>query len=290
MKKVSIIIVNYNTKAVLNECLRNLEGIYADLEIIVVDNASSDGSAAMVKATFANVILIEAQNNGLAAGYNLALEKATGDYILFLGSDAFPELTTVEGMVGFFEENSDVGIATCKLILRDGNLDMDAHRGFPTPWAALTHFSGLNKFFFKSKIFNRYFLGWHDLDKPHEIDLCISHFMMVRKKVFEDVGSFDEGFFVYGEDVDFCYRAKYTGWKVMYLPQWQATHYKGVTVGTRKESADITKASEETVSKMKKSSVDAIKIFYEKHYVSKYPKIITWAIFKAIDFLYYTRR
>jgi len=282
---LSIIIVNYNTREFLKKCLDNLSDIYAPLEIIVVDNGSTDGSAEMVKTHFPDVILIETENNGLAVGSNLGLQEATGDYILYLGTDAFPKKEVISGMLSYLEANLAVGIATPALLLEDGTLDMDAHRGFPTPWAALTHFSKLNKLFPKSKLFNQYFLGYLDFTKPHEIDLCISHFMLVRRCVFDDVDGWDADFFVYGEDVDFCYRVKQAGWKIMYLPQFEVLHLKGVSVGIRKETKTTNVASAVTKQHMRVHTTRAMKLFYEKHYVQIYPRLVTTAVLCGISLL-----
>ena len=138
MPKISIIIVNYNTRDVLRDCLNNLMAIpKPEKEVIVVDNGSTDGSAQMVKEDFPTAILVETENGGLAAGQNRGLEEATGEYILYLGTDAFPEKGTIAGTVDYLEKApSEVGIVTPKLVLRNGKPDMDAHRGFPTPWAS----------------------------------------------------------------------------------------------------------------------------------------------------------
>ncbi len=286
MKLVSVIIVNYNTRDVLLDCIRNLhKSDYKNLEIIVVDNGSSDGSYDAVKENFSYVIAIKAENRGISAGYNLGIKNSKGDYLLYMGSDAFPKESTISGMVDYFEANKDVGAATCKLILRDGTLDPDAHRGFPTPWAALTHFSKLNKVFPKSKTFNQYFMGYENMDIPHEIDLCISHFMLMRREILDKIGLWDEDYFVYGEDVDMCYRIKQAGYKLMYLPQFESLHYKGVSVGIRKETGDVSKASKETRLKMSKARTQAMRLFYEKHYSKKYPKFATGFILFAINIL-----
>jgi len=287
---LSIIIINYNTRDILKDCLKNLENININLkyEIIVVDNGSTDGSYEMVEFIAkknSTVKAIKSINNGLAVGSNLGLKESKGKYLLYLGSDAFPKNGTIEGMIKYLDENKDVGIATCKLILRNGKLDMDAHRGFPTPIASITHFTKLNKLFPKSKIFNKYFIGWEDMNKPHEIDLCISHFMMIKKEVFEKIGAWDEDFFVFGEDVDFCYRSKQAGFKIMYLSNFEAIHFKGSSVGIRKESRDITKATNSTKSKMNKETTRAMKLFYNKHYSQRYPKFFTNMIFLAISIL-----
>ena len=286
MKKLSIIIVNYNTKDVLKDCLSNLKDVYGDFEIIVVDNASNDGSAEMVKNEFKGILLIENdKNKGLAAANNLGYSIAGGEYLLYLGSDAFPNKKTIKGVIDFMDANKEVGTSTCKLVLRDGRIDRDAHRGFPTPWASITYFIGLNKIFPKSKLLNRYFLGYQNMEVPHEIDMCISHFMMVRRDVFNTIGNWDEDFFLYGEDVDFCYRTKKAGWKIMYLPQFEAVHYKGVTIGVRKTSSDISPASVETKKLARDNTVKAMKLFYSKHYKKVYPAVVTVLVLAGIKLM-----
>jgi hypothetical protein len=286
MKRVSVIIVNFNTKDILLDCIRNLQkSNYNDLEIIVIDNGSEDGSYEAVTKLFPDVKAIKSENIGLAAGSNLGYKNSTGDYLLYLGSDAFPDSDAISGLVNYFELNQGIGAATCQLVMRDKTIDMDAHRGFPTPWAALTHFSKLNKLFPKSKIFNQYFMGWKNLSVPHEIDLCISHFMMIPRKVLEEVNLWDEDFFVYGEDVDMCYRIKLAGYKIMYLPEWKAVHYKGVSVGIRKESRDLSNSTKDIRLKMSKERTTAMKLFYKKHYSKKYPALVTGFILFGINFL-----
>ena len=285
-KLVSVIIVSYNTSEILKDCLNNLKDAYTPLEVIVVDNNSPDDSADMVGNDFPWVKLIANTNNvGLAVASNQGYKASKGDYLLYLGSDAFPKLGTIKGMVNYMDENKNVGAATAKLVLRSGDLDPDAHRGFPTPWAALTHFSSMNKVFPKSRLFNQYFMGYADLSSPHEIDLCISHFMMIKREAMVALGGWDEDYFVYGEDVDFCYRLKAAGWKVMYLPQWEAVHYKGAGVGIRKETRDITKATKETRLSSRRRTTQAMELFYKKHYYKKYPTFVTGFVLFGIKIL-----
>lgn len=281
--KLSIIIVNYNTKDILEKCLENLRLLLSDKskgsnEVIVVENGSSDDSAKMVKLKFPEVKLVESENVGLAAGSNLGLKESTGDYVLYLGSDAFPEVGSLEGIIDYMEKDDSLGVATCKLLTRDNELDMDAHRGFPTLWVSFTYFSKLYKLFPKSRVFNGYFMGYESFEIPHEIDLCISHFMLIKKEVFDKIGKWDTRFFVFGEDVDFCYRVKEAGFKIMYLPQWTCVHFKGSSIGLRKESKDVTKASSETIKRMKIARSEARYLFYEKYYSTRYPKIFLWLI------------
>lgn len=188
-------------------------------------------------------------------------------------------------MATYLAQHPTVGIATAALRLRDGTLDMDAHRGFPTPWASLTHFSGLSRLFPHSSFFNQYFLGSCDLTQAHEIDLCISHFLFVRHSLFAVVGRWDEDFFLYGEDVDFCYRAKAAGYQIMYLPQFTVTHYKGASVGVRKQTSDISSASVETKLRATQLSTKAMVLFYQKHLKQRYPWVVNEVVLTAIRLL-----
>lgn len=286
MAPVSVIIVSYNTCTLLQACLQNLVTLTEAAEIIVVDNASSDGSAQLVQSHFPTVKLISLrENRGLTAASNLGLAAAHHEFLLYLGSDAFPSAGVIQGIAAYLHENPKVGIATAELRLRDGTLDMDAHRGFPTPWASLTHFSGLNKLFPHARFFNQYFLGGQDLSQPHEIDLCISHFLFTRRSLFEVIGQWDEDFFLYGEDVDLCYRAKAAGYKIMYLPQFTVTHYKGASVGVRSQTRDISRASNATKLRVTQLSTQAMARFYQKHLARHYPWLVNALVLTAIRLL-----
>lgn len=290
MEKVSVLIVNYNGKDTLFECLDNLTRNISNIEVIVFDNASPDGAADMVEKSFPNVTLIKSDiNKGIAYGYNRAFEKATGKYILYLGSDAFPKQDVLVGLISFLDSNDSFALVTPKLVDREGNLDLDAHRGFPTPWTALSHFVGLGKLFPKTKLFNSYFLGYKDMRVAHEIDACISHFMLVKREAVESIRGWDEEFFVYGEDIDFCYRLKQKGYKIMYVPEFEVLHYKGTTVGVRKNTSNMTKASLQTKITMKKASVNAMEIFYKKHYSNEYPKALTLLVLFGIRLMLWYR-
>lgn len=283
---ISVAIINYNTKPLLAQCLDNLCSLDEADEIIVVDNASTDGSAAMVRDEYpAAKLFALPENRGLTAGSNIALCESTGDYLLYLGADAYPKLGVIRGLANYLEEYPTVAIATAALHLRDDTLDMDAHRGFPTPWASLTHFSGLNRLFPHSALWNQYFLGDQDLATPHEIDLCISHFMFTRRALLLEIGGWDEDFFLYGEDVDLCYRVKAAGNRIMYLPQFQVLHYKGASVGIRKQSNDVSTASTETKLRVTALSTKAMALFYRKHLYAKYPQVVSFLVLRGIQLL-----
>lgn len=293
LPKVSFIIVNYNTCQLLDKCIANLLGIYANMEIIVVVNGDSDGSSARVREKYLDkVILLVTENKGLATAHNEGLAKASGDYLIHLGTDAYPTKEAISKIIDFMETHKDVGLATPKLVLRDGSRDIDAHRGFPTPWASLTHFAGLDKIFPRSPVFGKYFLGYKGFDTVHEIEVCISHFMCVRRSVWEKVGPWDQQYFLFGEDVDYCFRVKEAGFKNMYLGNVEVLHYKGATVG-RKTASDLKTASatsKDVLKKLPEQSTTAMRIFYTAHYAKKYPKMLTALVLSGIFILLQIRR
>lgn len=287
MNDLSIIIVSYNTKNFLYSCLQSVyENLSKNLkfEVIIVDNASSDGSVEMVKKQFEKVTLVKNQENlGFAKANNLGIEKAHGRYLLFLNSDTILHKNTIETIISFMEKNNDAGATTCRINLPDGKMDDACHRGFPTPWNAFCHFSGLSRVFPKSKIFAGYSLGWMDLTKIHEIDACCGAFMIVKRESGEGVNWWNESYFWYGEDLDFCYRLKGKGWKIYFLPTVSILHYKGVSGGIKNSSKKLTTADEETKKLATKARFDAMRIFYKNNYLNKYPKLLTWLIFKGIS-------
>lgn len=286
MASVSVIIVSYNTCHLLQSCLQNLLNHNEATEIIVVDNASNDGSGELVQKQFPAVKLIAlSTNRGLTVASNLGLAAAKGDFVLYLGSDAYPKAGVIAGMAAYLEQHPQVGIATAELRLRDGTLDMDAHRGFPTPWASLTHFSGLSRLFPNVPLLNQYFLGGRKLTQPHEIDLCISHFLFARRSLFAVIGKWDEDFFLYGEDVDLCYRAKAAGYQIMYLPQFTVIHFKGASVGVRKQTSDIARADRATQLRVTQLSSKAMQLFYQKHLCQRYPWLVNGLVLTAIRLL-----
>jgi GT2 family glycosyltransferase len=237
----------------------------------------------MVKEEFPKVIRIASKDNeGFSKANNRGIAKATGRFLLFLNSDTIVNKDALEEVVAFLDTHKDVGAATCKVVMPNGKLDDAAHRGFPTPWNALSHFSGLSKVFPHSKLFAGYSLGWMDTTVTHEIDACAGAFMMVRSQAGEEVGWWDEDYFFYGEDIDFCYRLKEKGWKIYFIATVSILHYKGVSGGIKKVSEQITTADEKTKLRVTKARFDAMSIFYKKHYKGKYPKSIHWIVLKGI--------
>ena len=283
MLDLSIVIVSYNTKDFLKRCLTSiLSSIEGKLsyEIIVVDNASSDNSSEMVRKEFPHIELIANKNNvGFSKANNQGIKISENcKYVLFLNPDTIMQDQTIEEMIKFMDNNKDAGAATCKLVMLNGKIDDASHRGFPTPWNALCYFTGLSRIFPESRIFTGYNLGWMDMDKTHEIDALAGAFMLVRREAGEDVKWWDEDYFFYGEDIDFCYELKQKGWKIYYVPTVFVTHYKGVSGGIKSVSKEITTASIETKKRATKWRFNAMRIFYNKHYKEKYPWIVNMLV------------
>lgn len=286
MIDLSIIIVSYNTKEFLRECIDSIKGTSRgfDYEIIVVDNASSDNSLEMLKIKFPDVIVIKSKNNiGFSKANNLGVKKSRGRYVLFLNPDTVIYKNSLFGIVKFMDEHKEAGAATCKLLMPDGRLDDAIHRGFPNPWNSFSYFSGFSKLFPSSKLFGGYNLGWMDLSKTHEIDACAGAFMMVRRQAGEKIGWWDEDYFFYGEDLEFCFKLKEIGWKIYFVPSVSALHYKGVSGGIKKNSKKITTANLETKKRATNWRFSAMKIFYRKHYQNKYPFILNWLVILGIN-------
>lgn len=286
---VSIIILNYNTKNFLKKCLQSIEESKNGFskEVVVVDNASTDGSLDMVKNGFPEVISLANKTNlGFAAGNNVGLRKASGSYVLFLNPDTVLEKNALKKVFDFMEKNKDVGVASPRLELPNGELDEASHRGFPTPWNAFCHFSGLRRLFPKSKVFSGYTMGWLlDSKKPHEVDSVSGAFFFVRREAGREVNWWDEDYFWYGDELDFSYRLKQKGWKVMFVPTTWVLHYRGVASGIKKHSRKISTANKKTRIRAAKASTQAMRIFYKKHYLQKYPKLVSWLVLLGIGFL-----
>jgi GT2 family glycosyltransferase len=284
---LSVIIVNYKTKALT---LQTIKSVFAGkqpagkLEVILVDNASDDGIAGEVKKRFSHVQVIEAKTNlGFAGGNNLGLRKAKGRYLLLLNSDTLVEPETLVKMIDFMDKNPQVGLSTCRVNLVSGRIDPASHRGFPTPWASLTYYSGLEKLWPKSKLFGQYHQGWKDLSKTHEIDTPVGAFFMLRREAVRQVGLLDERFFMYGEDIDWAYRIKTSGWQVVYTPITKITHLKGASGINKHASTKMTQEIKNIRIKTTAAFFEAMKLFYRKHYTKKYPFLVRWLVFLGID-------
>lgn len=291
MIELSIIIVNFNTKDFIKQCIASIIGssFEREFEIIVVDNASTDGSVEDIQKTTSltqNFFLIENKENvGFSKANNQGIGVAKGSYFLFLNPDTVFSTDTLETVISFMEKHPDVGVATARINLPNGTLDEACHRGFPTPWNAFCYFSSLSKLCPKSKLFAGYQMGWLDLSTTHEVESVCGAFMMVSRQAGDQIGWWDEDYFWYGEDIDFCYRIKQKGLKIYYIPSASITHYKGVSGGIKQISKNIATASETIKRNSMIARFEAMRIFYKKHYKKRYPWFLTRLVFGAIGIL-----
>ncbi len=256
MMDLSVVIVNYNVRQFLENALSSVKRAMNGLqgEIFVVDNGSNDGSVEMVRMKFPEVCLVESKINlGFAKANNLALKRASGRFLMLLNPDTVVQEDTFKVMLEFFDDNPDVGLAGCKVLNPDGSFQRACRRSFPTPWVAFTKIMGLSTLFPKSKLFGKYNLTYLSTDETYEVEAISGSFMMMRREAYLRVGGLDESFFMYGEDIDWCYRVAQAGFKVYYVHSTKIIHYKGEST--------------------KRSDIDEIKLFYnamqlfvEKHF------------------------
>jgi O-antigen biosynthesis protein len=244
--QLSVIIVNYNVCDLLLNAVASLhvamQGI--DGEIIVVDNASSDGAIDTLNKLHPDVITIPLDRNlGFGAANNIGIERARGEYILLLNPDTIVQEDTLRTMMDFMESHRDATFAGCKIYLPDGNLDPVSKRGFPSPWSSFCRVFGLSRLFPKSRLFGGYNLTYLNPDEIASIDALAGCFMFCRGEELRKLGGFDTDFFMYGEDLDLCYRAKQQGGTIYYVPTTAILHRKGEST--------------------RRSSIDALAVFYE---------------------------
>jgi GT2 family glycosyltransferase/lipopolysaccharide/colanic/teichoic acid biosynthesis glycosyltransferase len=243
---VSVIIVNYNVREFLRQSLLSLRKALVELsaEIFVVDNASTDGSGDMVRQEFPEVQLIANRENlGFAAANNQALRQARGRLVVLLNPDTVVQEDTFVAIRDFMGTHPGTGMVGCKVLNPDGTLQLACRRSFPTPWIAFTRLSGLSRLFPRSRWFGRYNLTYLPEDETAEVEAISGSFMAVRREALAQVGMLDEAFFLYGEDLDWCFRMRQSGWKIYYFPGTQIVHFKG-------ESA-------------KQSGLDNLRLFYQ---------------------------
>jgi hypothetical protein len=246
----------------------------------------------MVAKDFKNVKWVQRDTNvGFSAGNNVGVPYAHADTILFLNPDAsFTKKDDLKICYDKLWSEKSIGCLTARVnLVLTGGIDETSHRGFPTPWASFTHFSGLSKLFPSVPVFNQYAKRYLGYNKEHEIDAVGGMFMLMRREVGEKVGWWDEDYPLYGEDLDFCYRIHEAGYKNIFYPKVTVLHYKGVSTGMSKQSASVTTAKKSTTNLVKVWSVQAMQLFYDKHYKSKYPFFITWLVHLGIKLMYLKR-
>jgi len=269
---LTIIIVNYNVKEFLEQSIISIKKSCSNIEyeLFVVDNASSDGSIEIIQKKFPEVKLIaNTENRGFAAANNQAITRAQGYYILLINPDTIVQEDTFSIILNFFHNHPDCGMVGCKILNPDGSLQLACRRSFPTPWVAFTKIIGLSKLFPGNKLFGRYNLSYLDPDETYEVEAISGSFMFFRRQVIKDIGYLDESFFMYGEDLDWCFRIREAGWKIYYLPETKIIHFKG-------------ESSKKSESDLILQFYRAMKLFVEKHYHHRYLDVPQWLLMLGI--------
>ncbi|HSP88238.1 MAG TPA: glycosyltransferase, partial [Ignavibacteriaceae bacterium] len=239
---LSIIIVNYNVKEFLQNLIHSIykAGENLKYEIIIVDNASDDGSFELLNEKFPQIkLIVNDKNLGFSKANNIGLNKAKGKYLLLLNPDTIVQEDTFEKMINFFEKTPEAGMAGCKILNPDGTLQLACRRSFPGPWTSFCKVTGLSNLFPNSRLFAMYNLTYLNENETYEVDAISGSFMMLKREAYEKVGNLDEQFFMYGEDLDWCYRMQKAGFKVYYVHNTTIIHYKGES--TKRSSIDETK-------------------------------------------------
>ncbi len=297
---LSVVIVNYNVREFLEQALRSVERAARDLdaEVFVVDNNSVDGSVEMVRRHFPDVHLIANEENvGFSRANNQAIRQARGRYVLVLNPDTIVQEDTFTTLVGFMDAHPEAGAVGCKILNPDGSFAWESRRAFPTPRVAFYRMTGLSRLFPRSRTFGRYNLTYLPPDEHAEVDALSGSCMLVRRgalfseantngqsghpvrnptraqsatdasksEIRKGAGLLDEDFFMYGEDLDWCYRIQQAGWKIFYTPETQIIHYKG----------ESTKQGELRYVRL---FYGAMLRFTEKHFEGRYSRAFAWLL------------
>ena len=276
---LSIIIVNYRTYELTKNAINSvLETVKSSYEIFVVDNGSQDNSYEKLKFRFSNEIsekkiktIANKSNKGFATANNIAIKESKGDYILLLNSDTIVKENSIDSSLNYIKTQEDVGAVGPKILLPNGDLDKAAKRNFPNPKNSFYKLFGFSKIIKNSKS-NNYNLDNLDPEGIYEVDSLVGAFMLVKKETINQIGLLDEDYFMYGEDIDWCYRIKQANWKVIYYGKAKIIHYKGSS--SKKQNLRL-------IYEFYKSMY----LFYNKHYKNKYSILTRVIVYLGIFIL-----
>lgn len=273
MTDLVVVIVNYNVRDLLRECLASLRASETQrhVQVIVVDNCSPDDSVAVARAEFPEFeVIVSPSNDGFAAANNRGIRAAPESrYLMLLNPDTVVPPDALERLIGFMDAHPEVGVVGPKLIKGDGTLDLACRRSFPDPRIAFYHAFGLDKLFPRSREFARYNLTFLNEDELAEVDCVVGAAMLVRREAIDGAGLLDERFFMYGEDLDWAYRIHQAGWKVIYNPDVVIVHYKGQSSRQRSVRSIV-------------AFYDAMVTFHRKHYAPRTLFLVNWGIMAGI--------
>ncbi len=270
--QLSIIIVNYNVKHFLEQCLCSVIKACekTEAEVFVVDNNSTDGSRELLEPRFPSVTFVwNSANAGFAKANNQALSQATGEFILFLNPDTIVPEDCFEKCIAFLKANAGAGALGVRMIDGSGKFLKESKRAFPSPLTSLYKLSGITILFPRSKIFARYHLGHLPENENHEVDVLAGAFMMIPAKIIKQTGTFDERFFMYGEDVDLSFRIQKAGYRNFYFAGCSIIHFKGES--TKRGSLNYVRLF-----------YQAMNLFVKKHYSGSRAGVFIFFIQSAI--------
>lgn len=257
MPDLHIVIVNYNTRDLLRDCLTSIRESRLgerSLAVTVVDAGSDDGSADVVAAEFPEVVVVRSGNFGYPHNNNVGLKRLAARYHLLLNPDTLLPPAALAAALAHMDATPDVGALGPRLVLADGSLDPACRRGFPTVLNSVAKFSGLARLFPRNRVLASYNLTYLSQDEVAEVDSLVGAFMLLRGQALAEIGGLDQAYFMYAEDVDLCYRLKAVGWRVEYWPEITVLHYK------RAASSKSERAPREFYTSMR--------LFYDKHHAA----------------------
>ena len=269
---LTIVIVNYKVKEYVSNLLSSIRKAQGDLaiQVFVVDNDSGDGSIDYLRNRHPDVSYIQNHENvGFGKANNQAIQKARGTYTLIINPDTLVSEDTFSTLIAHMEADPTCGAVGCKILNPDGTYAPESKRSVPTIWAALTKLLGLHAIFPKSKLFGKYYMSWLKEDETAQVPVLSGSFMLWRTHLLQSLGGFDERFFMYGEDIDLCYRVQSTDYHIDYMPDTSIIHYKGES--TKKGDLRYIRIFNE-----------AMYLFFDKHHSSKYSALFKGVIFSAI--------
>lgn len=271
--KLSVILVNWKTKDITRDALVSIfkETQSIDFEVIVVDNNSQDGSVEMIQAEFPQVVLIEnADNKGFGKANNQGLKIAQGDYIMFLNTDVVVLDGALNKLVDYLDTHSDVMMVGPRLLNKDMTFQHACRRNLPNPASSFFHLFGLVKIFKNSKFVNDYkqYATSPEVTGPSQAFSGAA--ILFRKQVYQEIGGFDELFFMYGEDLDFCKRVFDKGWKSIYISEAKIIHFGGQSSGKRRTKSLV-------------DFYESMWLYYKKHFYSHYNALFNILVWLAIQ-------
>ncbi len=279
-RNLSIIVVNYRTYKYTKQTIESVIGKEHPFNyyIYLVDNASDDGSLEKLQEDFQEEasnglikLIANPENIGFSHANNQAIGRSSSEYVLLLNSDTEVQGDCLEKCLNHMSADEKIGALGCKILLPDGELDKACRRSFPTVSVSFYRMTGLSRLFPKSKRFGQYNLTYLDENGTYEVDSLSGAFMLVRREAIREVGLLDEDFFMYGEDIDWCYRFKQAGWKVVYHGDAIITHFKG---GSGRQGKALYEF------------YHAMKLFYDKHYRKENNPLVTTFIYAGIWGIY----